>query len=219
MIFSVQQKKRQPKCDLFTYVIHKYALQPDNSFMSFKDHIAALWGDSVHAEPADIVYLSIVDMNADTIEAMSEVAAMLHKEYIATTGAQYLIVAGDAKTYLRLKDLKQEYGTDLDWLLPFIGDWHVLFNYQKALMKVYYEVGLKYLAKASGFKAETLTSLANSSNFKRTHAFLLQVWEVLYLLALCHSCLIYPSFGMISFFVIVSHTLVYILQFVGACGT
>ena len=53
--------------------VHKYA------FMSFKDHIA---GDSVHAEPADIVYLSIVDMNADTIEAMSEVAAMLHKEYI-----------------------------------------------------------------------------------------------------------------------------------------
>ena len=168
------------KCDLFTYVIHKYALQPDNSFMSFKDHIAALWGDSVHAEPADIVYLSIVDMNADTIEAMSEVAAMLHKEYIATTGAQHLIVAGDAKTYLRLKELKHEYGTDLDWLLPFIGDWHVLFNYQKALMKVYYEVGLKYLAKASGFKAETLTSLANSSNFKRTHAFLLQAWEVLY---------------------------------------
>ena len=34
-----------------------------------------------------MLYLSIVDMHADTIEAMSEVAAMLYKEYIATTGA------------------------------------------------------------------------------------------------------------------------------------
>ena len=47
-------------------------------------------------------------------------------------------------------------------------------------MKVYYEAGLKDLAKASGFRAETLTSLANASNFKRTHAFLMQVSEVLY---------------------------------------
>ena len=41
----------------------------------------------------------------------------------------------------------------------------------------------------------------------------------LYLLALCHSCLIYPILGGFGVFVIVSHTLVYILQFVGACGT
>ena len=45
---------------------------------------------------------------------------------------------------------------------------------------MYYEAGLKDLAKASGFRAETLTSLANASNFKRTHAFLMQVSEVLY---------------------------------------
>ena len=87
---------------------------------------------------------------------------------------------GDAKTYLRLRELKQQYGSELDWLLPFVGDWHVLYNYQKALMKVYYEGGLKVLAMASGYRAETLKSLANASNFKRTHAFLMQVWEAFY---------------------------------------
>lgn len=68
-------------------------------------------------------------------------------------------------------------GSELDWLLPFVGDWDVLYNYQKALMKAYYEGGLKVLAMVSGYRAETLKSLANASNFKRTHAFLMQVWE------------------------------------------
>ena len=36
-------------------------------------------------------------MNADTVVGMSEVAAMLYRQYIPM-GAQYLIVAGDVKT-------------------------------------------------------------------------------------------------------------------------
>ena len=164
----------------FNYMIHKLALKPENVLFNFKDHMCAVNSGSISAEPSTVVYLSVLDIHADTVEAMSEVAAMLYKEYIVTTGAAHLVVAGDAKTYLRLKELKQEYGDELKWLLPFIGDWHVLFNYQKVLMKVYFEVGLKDLARAAGFRAETLTSLGNASNFKRTHAFLMQVWEALY---------------------------------------
>ena len=82
-------------------------------------------------------------MHAETIEAMSKVSSMLYNEYIEHTGVSSLIVAGDAKTYLRLKELKYLYGSELQWLIPFIGDWHVLYNYQKVMMKVYYEAGLK----------------------------------------------------------------------------
>ena len=38
---------------------------------SFKDHIAAKEMEGIHTEPGVVVYLSIVDMHADTVEAMS----------------------------------------------------------------------------------------------------------------------------------------------------
>ena len=84
------------------------------------------------------------------------------------------------KTYVRIRDLKHEYGSELDWLIPFIGDWHLLSNYQSVLMKVYYDTGVKDLAESSGHRGETLTSIKKCFSFKRTHQFLVQAWEALY---------------------------------------
>jgi len=72
---------------------------------------------------------------------------------------QSIVVVGDQKTYTWLQELKYTYGSELDWLIPFDGDWHVLKNFQSVLMKVYYEARLKDLAEAAGFRGETLTSL------------------------------------------------------------
>ena len=49
----------------------------------------------------------------------------------------------------RVHELKQEYGSELDWVISFIGDWHLLSNYQSVLMKVYHDAGLE-LAESSG---------------------------------------------------------------------
>ena len=95
------------------------------------------------------------------------VVAKLHKEYGIGKTADYLVLVGDQKTYTRICELKQEYGTELDWIIPFIGDWHLLSNYQSVLMKVYYDAGLVNLAECLGQRGETLTSIKCSS-YKRT---------------------------------------------------
>ena len=77
--------------------------------------------------------------------------------------------------YERLQSLKTEYGNDLTWMIPFPGDWHVLKNYQEVLIKAYYDAGLSELAIASGYQPNSI-----GSKFKRTHNFLLEVWETIY---------------------------------------
>ena len=47
-------------------------------------------------------------------------------------------------------------------------------------MKVYYDAGLKELAESSGHRGETFTSIQKCSSFKRTHQFLVHVWEAVY---------------------------------------
>ena len=133
-----------------------------------------------NAQQSNVVYLSIIDMHADTREAMEAVVSKLHREYGIGVTATSLVLVGDQKTYTRVQELKHIYGQDLNWLIPFIGDWHLLHNLHSVLMKVYFDAGLKELAQSSGFRGETLTSLQRCSNFKRVHQFLLQAWEALY---------------------------------------
>jgi len=76
-----------------------------------------------------------------------------------------------------LKSLKHEYLSSLDWLIPFPGDWHMLMNYQIALMKPYFNAGLKHIAQAAGYPTK---QLEKCSQFKRTHIFLLEVYEAMY---------------------------------------
>ena len=76
--------------------------------------------------------------------------------------------------------MRIEYGNRLKWMIPFPGDWHILYNYLKVVMKVFADGGLKHLDTLSGHRAETLTSLLSCSNFKRTHRFLLQMYQAVY---------------------------------------
>ena len=57
----------------------------------------------------NVVYLSVVDMHADTSEGMEAVVSNLHKEYGIGRTSNYLVVV---KTFARLQELKHAYGSD-----------------------------------------------------------------------------------------------------------
>ena len=86
-----------------------------------------------------------------------------------------MLIEGDQDTYNRLQLIKKEYGNDLSWMIPVPGDWHFLKNYQEVLLKIYLDAGLNDLAKASGYQSNAVTS-----NFKRTHYFLVETWIAMF---------------------------------------
>lgn len=67
-----------------------------------------------------------MDAVADNKDTLMEMIHDLHKNYVIKRNLQWLVVEGDVKVYKILKSLKTEYGAELEWLLSYPGDWHLL---------------------------------------------------------------------------------------------
>jgi hypothetical protein len=52
---------------------------------------------------------------------------ILHKKFQIGIKLKYQVVVGDRKSYDHLIKLKSEYGGSLNWVLPYPGDWQILF--------------------------------------------------------------------------------------------
>ena len=131
-----------------------------------------------NCEVSNIVYVEILNEISDSKPTIMTALGKLYTTFILKKQQKWLLVVGDAKIFVLLHELKREYGSHLSWMLPFPGDWHILFNYQPALLKPYADAGLSKLAEVSGHHSETLTSLIQCKNFRRTHNFLVQLFTI-----------------------------------------
>ena len=166
---------------IFQYMLTKEAKSVELNMPGIASYLqSALYSSDTH-EQTEVVYryVDILSLPADSKETVLRVLHKLYNSFIVGLGFRWLIVVGDAKTSDILLSLRQQYGSQLNWLLPFPGDWHILYNYQKLLLKVYGDAWPQ-LAKVAGHRAETLTSLAHASHFKRTDHFILQSFEVMH---------------------------------------
>ena len=168
---------------ILQYMIIKEVKSIDLELPGLTSFLSAMQYSNDQQEESKVVYVDIVCLPADSKETVLRVLKYLHTTFILNLGFRWLIVVGDAKTYDILQSLRRQYGSQMQWLLPFPGDWHILHNYQKVLLKIYGEAGLLQLARVGGHMAETLTS-ALASHFKRTHHFILQSFEAIYRLFL-----------------------------------
>ena len=128
-----------------------------------------------------MTYIEISSDRADSKPTLLNALSKLYQIFIVQQGQKWLIVVGDAKTYDLSKSIRSEYGNHMQWLIPWPGDWHILLNYQKAVMRVYAGAGLSKLGEITQHRSETLTSLIQCSNFRRTHNFLLQAFYCFFL--------------------------------------
>ena len=152
--------------DLDSYILHRVAISTSTSqkpFLNIQDFFSCI--RVTHTEKSQIVYLEVMDSIADRKDTVMQLLHDLHQRFIADKDMQWLVLEGDAKLYEIMKSLQFEYGDELSWVIPYPGDWHMLMNYQSALMKAYYDAGLKALARAAGYP---LAAIQNSSQFKRT---------------------------------------------------
>ena len=106
-----------------------------------------------------MTYVEIVSERSDSKPTLFGVTGRLQQIFIHDLNQKFVIVVGDVRTYNLFQDVCFKYKSQLKWLIPFPGDWHVVFNYQRVLMKPYADAGLASLGKVSGHRAERLTTL------------------------------------------------------------
>ena len=169
------------KVDLFMYALERYHILKRNISVSMpmlKCKIAL--EQPPHCEKSVYDYIRVYNEPADSLATVQQVLGDLHKTFKIGVELNHLVLVGDLKSYAYIMKLKLQYGGNLDWVIPYPGDWHILKNFQEVLMKVFWEAGLKDLAKLRHHQM-TYQKLQTCSNFKRTHKFFLQTYEAIYM--------------------------------------
>ena len=91
------------------------------------------------------------------------------------SGRQHLVCAGDFQTFDIMLDIKAR-STKHDYLVPWIGDWHLLLHLQCNVIAQYWDLGLKELAIFDvGDKPGPLAYLAAGKKFEDNAVFLRRV--------------------------------------------
>ena len=164
--------------NLGTYMLFKHCVQDETkekTFLNIQDYLSTI--SATHTERSNVSYIDILDAKSDSKDTLLPMLSDLKTEFVDNKQQQYLVLAADAKLYELLKAIKHEYGNEFKWLILYPGDWHMLKNYQIALMKPYFEAGLKHLAKAAGYP---VAGIQFCSQFKKTHLFIMEVWETIF---------------------------------------
>ena len=163
--------------DLFKCMLLKDASQ---NLPSLQSLINCVRKQTSSTEESKVVYVEISSERADSRPTLITMLGKMYKTFVVQQNQKWLLVVGDAKTYDIIKSIRAEYGDQMKWLIPWPGDWHILLNYQKAVVKAYVDAGLTKLCEITQHRSETLTSLVQCINFRRTHNFLIQSMEASY---------------------------------------
>ena len=116
----------------------------------------------------EVAYLGIVNKPADNKVTIQQVLANIKSNVLEDLHLDHLVVGGDGKTYDYLLKVKQENPSQFEWLIPFLGCFHLMKVIQKSIMCMYWDAGLKEVA-ASISRSSAVSSIEKCASFRRTH--------------------------------------------------
>jgi hypothetical protein len=113
-----------------------------------------------------VVYYAVLNAHADKPETIKHVIDLLDTEFHKTGELEHFLLVGDAKSYQLMYEVKNRYPGKYDFIIPFIGDFHILVNFQPVIMKIFWDGGLMQLAELLHCGAR-FTALHSCSNYRR----------------------------------------------------
>ena len=166
---------------VFHYIIEKFAGSKSGKDVILPNLKGKFYIESPvkSVETSKLIYLDVLNVSADKISTIKSVLDRLRAGFVRDGKVRNLLMVGDQKIFKHLKDLKSTYPDLYSWVYPFIGDFHVLFNYQKVLMGLYFKAGLEQLSKIL-HHGKSSSIIEQTTNFKHVHMFLIQIWESIY---------------------------------------
>jgi hypothetical protein len=102
-------------------------VQKNDIHVDLPGHKTFLSFSETDTEKSEFCSIEVLDETADSKATVLKTLNILHKKFQIGKNLQYLVVVGDGKSYDHLIKLKSEYGGSLSWVLPYPGDWHILF--------------------------------------------------------------------------------------------
>lgn len=142
-------------------------ISPQEPLLNMQEYLRSI--KPCKEEESNVAYLSVLDAKADSKDTIMQVIHDIHKRYIEGQNKQWVIIEGEAKVYELLQSLKNKYGDELKWVLPYPGDWHLLMNFQHVLMKVYFDAGLKHMSQAAGYPSASIKSCSQFKSYSPLH--------------------------------------------------
>lgn len=113
--------------ELFIYMLQKLAIadtSSEESYFGLQDYFNIT--RATNTEKSKVTYLEVMDAVSDNKDTQLKLLHELFAKFIKDQTREHLVIEGDQKLYEVLQSLKFEYGKELDWVIPFPGDWHML---------------------------------------------------------------------------------------------
>ena len=127
---SVEEESVSKKFEaqLFLYVLERYTSVLNLTSVKIPGLKCKLALENpTHCEASNFKYMRILDEKADRPETIESVCADMYNKFKINDELNHLIIAGDAATYEIINRVKAANGGFYDWVIPYLGDWHIRY--------------------------------------------------------------------------------------------